>query len=146
MGARPAGRRRAPQQLTVALVLLDTTVLIDVLRGRPAAARVLAMRTTGDTPVTSAINVEEIVRGLRVKEQVVADRLFGGLAILPIGRAEAETAGAWRRQLAADGRTVHQADCLIAATASGAGARLATSNVKDFPMPGLVVEHWPVGL
>lgn len=126
-------------------VLLDTTVLIDVLRGRPAAARVLALRSTGDTPATSAINVEEIVRGLRVQEQAVADRLFGGLVILPIGRAEAETAGAWRRELAATGRTVHQADCLIAATASQAGARLATGNVKDFPMPGLVVEHWPVG-
>lgn len=126
-------------------VLLDTTVLIDVLRGRPAAARVLTLRSTGDTPATSAINVEEIVRGLRVEEQAVADRLFGGLVILPIGRPEAEAAGAWRRQLAAAGRTVHQADCLIAATASQAGARLATGNVKDFPMPGLVVEHWPVG-
>lgn len=145
MGARPARQRRAPQRLTVALLLLDTTVLIDVLRARPAAARVLALRSTGDTPVTSAINVEEIVRGLRAEEQAVADRLFDGLLILPIGRAEAETAGAWRRELAAEGRTVHQADCLIAATAAQAGARLATGNVKDFPMPDVVVEHWRVG-
>lgn len=129
----------------MALVLLDTTVLIDVLRGRPAAARVLALRSTGDAPVTSAINVEEIVRGLRPAEQPAADRLFDGLLVLPVGRAEAETAGAWRRELAAAGRTVHQADCLIAATAARASARLATGNVKDFPLPGVLVEHWPVG-
>lgn len=60
-------------------------MLIDVLRRRPAAVRVLALRSTGDTPATSAINVEEIVRGLRGEEQAVADRLFGGLVILPIG-------------------------------------------------------------
>jgi predicted nucleic acid-binding protein len=145
MGARPTRQRRAPQRLTVALVLLDTTVLIDVLRARPAAARVLALRSTGDIPVTSAINVEEIVRGLRAEEQPVADQLFDGLLILPIGRAEAETAGAWRRDLAAAGRSVHQADCLFAAAASQASARLATGNVEDFPMPDVVVEHWRVG-
>lgn len=43
------------------------------------------------------------------------------------------------------GRPLHQADCLIAATAVRAGARLATGNPKDFPMAGLLVEHWPVG-
>ncbi len=129
----------------MALILLDTTVLIDVLRGRPAAARVLGLRLTGDTPATSAINVEEIVRGLRSDEQSAADRLFGGLLVLSIGRPEAERAGAWRRDLATAGRTVHQADCLIAAAATHANARLATNNVKDFVMPGVVVEHWPVG-
>ena len=129
----------------MALVLLDTTVLIDVLRGRPAAARVLGLRAVGDTPATSAINVEEIVRGLRADEQVVAERLFDGLLVLPVGRAEAETAGAWRREQAAAGRTAHQADCLIAATALRASARLATGNVKDFALPGVIVEHWPVG-
>jgi len=126
-------------------LLLDTTVLIDVLRGRPAAARVLALRSTGDQPATSAINVEEIVRGLRPEEQPVADHLFSGLLVLPVGRPEAEAAGAWRRELAAAGRTAHQADCLIAATALLASARLATGNPRDLALPGVVLEHWPVG-
>ncbi|MFN2467929.1 MAG: hypothetical protein ABR521_07365 [Gaiellaceae bacterium] len=38
-----------------------------------------------------------------------------------------------------------QADCLIAAAALSAGARLATGNPKDFPMQGLGIDHWPAG-
>lgn len=48
-----------------------------------------------------------------------------------------------RREHAAQGVTLHQADCLIAATAVQAGARFATGNVTDFPMSGLTLEHWP---
>jgi len=56
-----------------------------------------------------------------------------------------EQAGRWRRQFAKRGVTLSQADCLAAAAALGVGARLATSNLRDFPMKGLVVDHWPVG-
>jgi predicted nucleic acid-binding protein len=41
--------------------------------------------------------------------------------------------------------TLSQADCLVAAAAAGVGARLATGNPRDFPMKGLLVDHWPVG-
>ena len=129
----------------MALVLLDTTVLIDVLRGRPAGQRLVQLRTGRDQPATTAINVEEIVRGVRVAEEAAVARLFDGLLLLDVGRREAERAGAWRRKHAAAGRTLAQADCLIAACAATAGARLATGNPKDFPMLGDAVEHWPVG-
>ena len=69
-------------------VLLDTTVLIDYLRGRPAVQRVSALLARGDTPCTSPVNVEEIVRGLRATEAAAAEQLFDGLGILPIGRAQ----------------------------------------------------------
>ena len=61
------------------LVLLDTTVLIDYLRGKPAVERVDALLARGDTPCTSPVNVEEIVRGLRASEAAAAERLFDGL-------------------------------------------------------------------
>ena len=67
-------------------LLLDTTVLIDVLRGRPAGGRIVDLRRAGDVPLTSAINVEEVVRGLHDDERRVASRLFDGLRIVPIGR------------------------------------------------------------
>jgi len=63
----------------------------------------------------------------------------------PLGEAEGELAGRWGREAAASGRTLSQADCLIAAAAVGVGARLATGNPRHFDLPELDVEHWPIG-
>ncbi|HZB51797.1 MAG TPA: PIN domain-containing protein [Mycobacteriales bacterium] len=126
-------------------LVLDTTVLIDALRGRPAADRVRELLGAGELLLTTAVNVEEIVRGLRESERPAADSLLTGLRVLPIRRREAERAGRWRREHAQRGITLHQADCLIAAATVGVAGRLATANVKDFPMPELSVEEWPVG-
>lgn len=127
-------------------VLLDTTVLIDLLRGRPdAQRRLLALRGGGGDAYVCAINVEETVRGLHPGEREPARRLFAGLRGATLGAAEGWQAGEWRRELAARGRTLAQADCLVAAAAHSIGARLATGNPKDFPIPGLTVEDWPAG-
>lgn len=130
----------------MAAVLLDTTVVIDLLRGRPGArARLEALRVEGDDPYVCAINVEETVRGLRPRELAAADLLFRGLRVVPLEEHEGRQAGEWRRSFAARGRTLTQADCLVAAAALAVGGRLATGNPRDFPMGALTVEHWPVG-
>jgi predicted nucleic acid-binding protein len=127
-------------------VLLDTTVLIDLLRGRPRTVeRLVMLRRRGGVPFTTPINVEEIHRGLRPAEHDAAMRLFDGLRIAPIGRLDGARAGDWRRDHATAGITLAQADCLIAATAVSIGVPLATGNPKHFPMSELSVEHWPVG-
>lgn len=127
-------------------ILLDTTVLIDLLRGRPGAtARLRALRTAGDQPYACAVNVEEVVRGLRMSEAGAAGSLVAGLRIVELGHTEGWRAGEWRRDFAAQGSTLTQADCLVAAAAVSIGGRIATGNPKDFPMAGLVVEQWPVG-
>ena len=127
------------------LVLLDTTVLIDYLRGKPAVQWVNALLAREDTPCTSSINVEEIFRGLREPETAAVQKLFDGLRVVPIGRAEGRRAGEWRRRFAASGISLSQADCLIAAAAHAVNAMLATGNPRHFPMRGIDVEHWPVG-
>jgi predicted nucleic acid-binding protein len=130
----------------LAPVLLDTTVLIDLLRGRSyARERLLALRHAGDAPYTCAVNVEESVRGLRPREYEAAEALFTGLRIVPLGAEEGRQAGEWRGESARRGRTLAQADCLVAAAAFSLGGRLATHNPKDFPIRELSVEHWPVG-
>jgi predicted nucleic acid-binding protein len=130
----------------VGAVLLDTTVLIDVLRGRQGALRRLAVvQRQRDLAYTCAVNVEEVFRGLRPEETEAATDLFQGLRIAPLGLAQGRTAGAWRGGFATQGVTLAQADCLVAAAAVGVGARLATGNTRHFPMPELVVEEWPSG-
>ena len=70
------------------IVLLDSTVIIDYLRGRPAVARVNGLRDRGDVPCTTAVNVEEVIRGLRPSEADAARQLFDGLRIVQLGRSE----------------------------------------------------------
>ena len=127
-------------------MLLDSTVLIDALRGRPAASRLAGLRRRGVEPWVCAISVEEVWRGLRPGEEAAARRLFNALRIAPLGVAQGMQAGMWRRTFVEHGVTLHQADCLIAAAAEGIGASLATANVDDFPMREVLVEHWPVGM
>ncbi len=127
------------------LVVLDSTVLIDYLRGRPAVDRVRQLKSQGDLPATTAINVEEIVRGLREPEVNAARRLFRGLVIVPIDEVVAWQAGSWRRRFNELGVTLFQADCLIAAAVHRHSGVLCTGNPKDFPMSEVSVQHWPVG-
>lgn len=131
--------------MTMARVLLDSTVLIDALRGHAAAERVAGLRRSGTEPWACVVSVEEIWRGLREGEARHARRLFSGLRLAPLGVAEGIQAGSWRRAFARRGVTLHQADCLIAAAAVGVGASLATANVGDFPMTEVDVQHWPAG-
>ncbi|HEV2975846.1 MAG TPA: PIN domain-containing protein [Solirubrobacteraceae bacterium] len=126
-------------------LLLDTTVLIDVLRARPVAARLRELRDTDRVPWICAVNVDEVLRGTSAEDDAPVIRFLGGLRLAPLGRAEGERAGRWRRDFARKGVTLSQADCLIAAAAVGVDARLATGNPRHFPMPELGVEHWPVG-
>jgi hypothetical protein len=127
----------------VARLLLDSTVLIDALRGRSAAGRLMGLRRTGTEPWVCAISIEEIWRGLRPDEEPVVRRLVNGLRLAPLGATEGIRAGTWRRAFAEQGVTLRQADCLIAAAAVGIGANLATANVADFPMDELSVDPWP---
>jgi len=127
------------------LWLLDTTILIDYLKGTSVRERVNAFAQTNDFVCTTAINVEELYRGLRPKELKAAERLIEGLAVVPLGAVEGRRAGTWRREFAAKGFTLSQPDCLIAAAAWSSGAVLATGNPKDFPFKEVTVENWPSG-
>jgi len=130
----------------MAAVLLDTTVLIDYLRGREGARdRLRTVRERGDDAYVCAISVEEVTRGLHPREDDVFIELLDGLLVAALRMAEGRLAGYWRRSFARRGKTLTQSDALVAAASVGVGARLATGNPKDFPMRGVEVEHWPVG-
>jgi predicted nucleic acid-binding protein len=123
------------------MTLLDSTVLIDILRG---VERVRQRLLTGpDVFLTSAVVVDQVMYGVRAGEAQATHSLIDGLEIVPVGKMEAVLAARWRREFARQGVTLDQADCLIAACAVTQGVPLATANVKDFPMAELTVEHWP---
>jgi len=125
------------------MTLLDSTVLIDFLRGAEHIRARLVSRPGAF--LTSAIVVDQVLRGIRPGEATATHRLIDGLEVVSVNKMEAVLAARWRREFAQSGVTLQQADCLIAACAVTHGVTLATANVKDFPMAELTVEHWPSG-
>lgn len=112
--------------------VLDTTVLIDVLRGHPAAlAYVLEIEEVG---VCSEVTRVEVLRGLRSEERRPVERLFQQLRWVPVDEAIAEAAGEFGRRLRRGHSGIGVADLIIAATAEQLGLPLATTNVRHFPM------------
>ncbi len=118
-------------------VVLDTTVLIDILRGRSEARGFyLGLR---EGPVCSELTRLEVLRGMRSDERSPTFRLLASLQWHPVDREVSTLAGQLGREYRASHRGIGAADLAIAATALVRGASLATSNVKDFPMfPDLV--------
>jgi tRNA(fMet)-specific endonuclease VapC len=121
------------------MIIADTDVLIDFLRGTaPAADRVgleLQTRSFG----TTAVTVFELRSGARSERQrrAVAE-LLEALTLVPLGSREAELAANLRLELEARGEGLGMADYLIAGTCLSREAILLTRNRKHFErVPGL---------
>lgn len=113
------------------MIVLDTTVLIDVLRGhRPA---VEWLRSLEDVPACSELTRVEVLRGVRHRERQPVETLMQALRWIPVDEEIARRAGSlgrsWRRSHA-----LATADLVIAATAQALDAGLRTSNVLHYPM------------
>lgn len=113
-------------------VLLDTSVLIDVLRGdRSAVAYVSGLASV---PATSEVCRAEVLLGMRSSEQRATLRLLDALDVRPVDRAIAERAGALGRTYRRSHPAIGVADLLVAATADLTRLPIATRNVRHFPM------------
>lgn len=116
--------------------VLDTSVLIDVLRGRPAAMAWLA--ALQQVPVCSEVTRAEVLRGMRSHERSATEELLTSLRWAPVDEVIGRRAGELGRRHRRSHRGIAVADLLIAATAMVHDASLATGNVRHFPMfPGL---------
>lgn len=112
--------------------LIDTCVLVDLLRGSDRAASVL--NTLAGPAYVSGVSVTELFAGVRSqKDEVMTKRLLAAFR-----RAEASdlvwrVAGYNLRHYASS-HAIGIPDALIAATAEVHGLELLTLNVKHFPM------------
>jgi len=121
----------------VSKVLLDTDVLIEVLRGREKAKVFLQTVTRDAVPCCSVISVAELCAGMYPKEQDATFTLLDALIVIPVSRQIAELGGQFKRHT--QSHKLELADCLIAATAWVEGTALATGNVKDYPMKEITI-------
>lgn len=119
-------------------VVVDTSILIDVLRGEPAAASLLRhMRRAGPLHASEVTRLE-VLAGMRAREETATRALFGAFTWHPLGEELAEIAGSLGREWLPGNRGIDAADLAIAATVVALDAQLLTKNIKHFPMfPGL---------
>lgn len=124
------------------IVLLDTTVLIDVLRSRQNRRSLLAEPVEGGhTLATAAINIGELYAGMRPEEEPGTEAFLSSLECYPLTATIARRAGTLKSTGARKGTTLSLADMVVAATALEHKLVLMTDNRKDFPLREL--EFYP---
>jgi predicted nucleic acid-binding protein len=113
-------------------VLLDSTFVIDCLRGHAIARRLFSELDV--KPSVSVITVAEILAGVRKRQEEDDAAIFwAATSVLPVNHEIAQRAGGFVRHYRAS-HSVELSDALIAATAEHHELKLATLNTKHFPM------------
>jgi hypothetical protein len=122
-------------------VYVDSDVLIWHLRGeKKAAAFLRKLASTAEIELwTGAMQRAEIVFFMRAGEEAATMSLLSRLKTQPVTQVIVDLAGTiYRRWRSSHGVDVN--DALLAASVATTGGKIATRNVRHFPMPDVVVE------
>jgi predicted nucleic acid-binding protein len=115
-------------------VILDTSVLVDYFRKKPAAVQFL--RDLKGKPSISVVSIQELFAGASsARDEASIDASLPGWNVVPVTTPIARSAGQHMRHFA-PAHGLDELDALIAATAEHHRLDLATLNVKHFPMFG----------
>ena len=117
------------------MILLDTTVAIDHLRGDDRASQLLERLTAeGEPLLASELSRFELLAGMRSDELEPTELFMGALTWVPVDEEISRLAGSMAREYRGAHSGIDAIDYLIAATAAVLGADLLTTNVRHFPM------------
>lgn len=125
------------------MIVADSDVLIDALRGHEAARERVDLELGTGKLATTVITVFELLAGARTdRERAKVELLLAALRPLPMDDAAARCAAEVDRHLAARGQRLAPADTLIAGVCLARSAILLTRNRKHFErVPGLALGH-----
>jgi predicted nucleic acid-binding protein len=115
-------------------VLVDTSVIIDYLRGHHGAEEVLERERVAAPLHASEITRLEVLAGMRLSEESGTRSFLSIFIWHPFDTSVAERAGELGQRWLASHRSIDSADLAVAATAMVSGCKLLTCNVKHFPM------------
>jgi tRNA(fMet)-specific endonuclease VapC len=133
------------------MICLDANIAIYVINRRLSSFRLrlaeqLRLGTEIGFPVIALFELRYgHARSNRRAEsdQLLAEFLAPGIAVLPFEAEDAAHAGDIRAYLESKGTPIGAYDCLIAAQARRRDAALVTLNVREFSrVPGLIVVDW----
>jgi len=126
--------------------LLDTTFLIDLLRGKKETEKIFR---GNELLLTTQINMYEVIRGLFLRNVssarfVEVMELFETTRVLPLDDGAVLRSAEISAGLIKNGETVADADCLIAGIALSKGVTaIVTKDAADFSrIEGLSVETY----
>jgi predicted nucleic acid-binding protein len=123
-------------------VLLDSDVVIEVLRGNKTVARkLLTLEAAGVPTYCCAIVWAEIFAGIRPGEEALTEAFLAARGDVVLDASAGRRAGAYLARYSRS-HGVEIADALVAAAASTTGLRLWTTNRRHYPMRD-VVFHEP---
>lgn len=115
------------------MIVADTDVLIDALRGHDPGAAAVAAGIRSGALVTTTVTVFELASGAASSGQAKRiDELLAPLSLLPFDERAARRAAGIRRELEAKGEAIGMADYLIAGCCLAHGAELLTRNRHHF--------------
>ena len=128
--------------------LIDSSVLIDVERGRVVLGVLLESR--GDRGIAmAAITAAELLHGVhrlraskrKTRAEAVVETLLSSIPVIPFDLVCARAHARLGAELARRGITVGTHDLMIGATALARGLSVITSDQRSFPrIPGLEIE------
>ncbi len=114
------------------LLLIDTDVMIDFLRGHPKA--VALVKKHSSRIILSSIVTAELYAGVRGDEELdTLDNLVSLFRVIPVSPSLARAGGLNRRDYS-KAHGVGLADAIVAATCEAENAELKTLNIKHYPM------------
>ena len=118
--------------------LLDTTVIIDYLRGKKEKVKFIKkLASQGLLLGCCLINIIEVYAGMREKEREATEEILDSLEYYEVTKETAKKAGEYKRVYREKGVTLSLPDVTIAAVAISNNLILVTDNLKHYPMPEL---------
>jgi predicted nucleic acid-binding protein len=122
------------------VVLIDTDIAIDYLRGDSAVTPFLHHLWQDGQASLSVLSIYELTAGMRDKEKVATRNFIDACTPVDVTQDVTFKGGELYRKYRAKGITLAPIDCLIAATALVHGCKVATRNLKHYPEPGIIHE------
>jgi len=124
----------------MAKYLLDTTVIIDYLRGKDKIVKLIRkLFFEGSLLGCCPINIIEVYAGMKEKEREVTEEFIDSLENYELTKEIAKQAGEYKKKYQREGISLSLPDVAIAGIAVANDLILLTDNQKHYPMPKLKI-------
>lgn len=116
------------------MYLIDTDIIIWILRGNKKYEEFLQNLKDKDSLSISVITIAEIYKNIYPSEIVKTENVLNELETWDVTPAVAKQAGLYWQEYIKQLKNLNITDCLIAASANVNNLTLVSLNIKHFPM------------